>query len=60
VANPTVPAGAGVARRNVENLLIQSRVVTDPLQNSLIGWWQEYYIFYVKHRDWWIEPTSRR
>lgn len=30
--------------------LMQSRVVTDPIQNPLIGWHQEYYWFYVKHR----------
>lgn len=31
--------------------LIQARVVTDPIANKLIGWWSEYYFFYVKHRD---------
>lgn len=35
----------------MKNLLLQARVVTDPVVNPLIGWWQEYYIFYVKHRD---------
>ena len=35
----------------MKNLLLQSRVVTDPIKNPLIGWWIEYYIFYVKHRD---------
>lgn len=34
-----------------KNGLLQSRVVSDPLKNPLIGWWQEYYVFYVKHRD---------
>lgn len=29
------------------NLLLQSRVVTDPIQNALIGWHKEYYFFYV-------------
>lgn len=29
------------------NLLMQSRVVSDPIKNPLIGWWQEYYFFYV-------------
>lgn len=33
------------------NAKIMSRVVTDPLQNKLIGWWCEFYLFYVKHRD---------
>lgn len=31
--------------------LYQSRVVTDPIKNPLIGWWKEYYFFYVKLRD---------
>lgn len=35
----------------MKNCLLQSRVVTDPIKNPLIGWWSEYYIFYVKHRD---------
>lgn len=35
----------------MRNLLMQSRVVTDPIRNPLIGWWIEYYFFYVKHRD---------
>lgn len=37
------------------NLLMQSCVVTDPIKNPLIGWHQEYYFFYIKHRglsDW--------
>ena len=32
------------------NLLMQSRVVSDPIQNPLIGWHKEYYYFYVPHR----------
>lgn len=35
----------------MKNALLQARVVTDPIKNPLIGWWQEYYLFYVKHRD---------
>jgi hypothetical protein len=35
----------------LKQMLIQSRVVTDSIKNPLIGWWHEYYIFYVKHRD---------
>lgn len=31
--------------------MYQSRVVTDPIKNPLIGWWTEYYWFYVKLRD---------
>lgn len=35
--------------------LLQSRAVLDPIKNPLIGWWLEYYFFYVKLsdlRDW--------
>lgn len=35
----------------MKNLLLQSRVVTQPITNPLIGWWNEYFFFYVKHRD---------
>ena len=31
--------------------LLQSRVVSNPVANPLIGWWAEYYMFYVKLRD---------
>lgn len=35
----------------LKNLLLQVRAVSDPIKNPLIGWWKEYYFFYVKHRD---------
>lgn len=35
----------------MKNLLLQSRVITDPINNPIMGWWKEYYFFYVKHRD---------
>ena len=35
----------------LKNLLLQARVVSDPIKHPLIGWWVEYYYFYVKHRD---------
>lgn len=35
----------------MRNLLLQARVLTDPLAHSLSGWWCEFYFFYVKHRD---------
>lgn len=35
----------------MKNALIQSRAVSDPIRNALVGWWLEYYFFYVKHRD---------
>lgn len=30
--------------------VFQARVVTDPVKNRLIGWWQEYYLYYVPFR----------
>lgn len=30
---------------------LQCRSVTDPLDNRVIGWWDEYYLFYVKLTD---------
>lgn len=42
---PVVPG------ETMQNLLLQARVVSDPIRNPLIGWWSEYYFFYVKHRD---------
>lgn len=35
----------------LKNLRWQARAVTDPIKNPLIGWWLEYYFFYIKHRD---------
>lgn len=35
----------------LKNLLMQCRVVTDPVKANLVGWWHEVYFFYVKHRD---------
>lgn len=35
----------------MKNLLMQARAVTDPVKNPLIGWWLEYYYFYVKISD---------
>lgn len=32
----------------LKNGVFQSRVVTEPINNSLIGWWKEYYFFYVR------------
>lgn len=34
-----------------KNLLLQARVVSEPVRNPLVGWWVEYYFFYVKLRD---------
>lgn len=30
----------------MDKALLQARVVTDPIDNPLIGWWIEYYLFY--------------
>lgn len=35
----------------LENLYLESRVVTDPVLNPLIGWKKEYHFFYVKITD---------
>jgi hypothetical protein len=35
----------------MKNLLMQSRAVTKPVKHPLIGWWHEYFFFYVKLRD---------
>lgn len=32
----------------MKNLKLQARVVTDPILAATIGWWQEFYFFYVK------------
>lgn len=33
------------------HLTLQARVVTPPLKSRLVGWWLEYYIFYVPFRQ---------
>lgn len=35
----------------METALLQARAVTKPIANPIVGWWLEYYFFYVKHRD---------
>jgi hypothetical protein len=35
----------------MKNLLLQARAVSDPVVSPLVGWWNEYYFFYVKLRD---------
>jgi hypothetical protein len=35
----------------MRNLLLQARAVSDPVKSKLVGWWIEYYFYYVKHRD---------
>lgn len=40
-----------LAGETLQSLDIKARVVSDPILNPLIGWWQDYYFFYVKHSD---------
>lgn len=35
----------------MKNLLLQSRVVSSPVKSSIVGWWLEYFFFYVTHRQ---------
>lgn len=35
----------------LKNGLLQARIVSDPVKSSLLGWWHEYWFYYVKHRD---------
>lgn len=44
----------------LKNLLMQARVLTDPLSPTmkLTGWWCEQYYFYVKHRDLYDDGTA--
>lgn len=38
----------------LNKISLKSRVVTKPLAESLVGWWKEYFFFYVKLTD--IDP----
>lgn len=42
---PVVPG------ETLKQATLQARVVTDPVKARLVGWWMEYYVFYVKHRQ---------
>lgn len=50
----------------MDNLFMESRVVSDPVANKLIGWKKEYYFFYIKVtdlltasiRDMFIDPAN--
>lgn len=35
----------------LNNLFFESRVITDPIRNSIIGWKKEYFFYYVKMSD---------
>lgn len=44
VIAPVIPG------ETLKNAVLQARVVTDPVKNRLIGWWHEYYFYYVPFR----------
>lgn len=44
VLAPVIPG------ETLKNAVMQCRVVTDPVKNRLIGWWKEYYFYYVPFR----------
>lgn len=44
-ASPVLPG------ETLRNLVCMSRVVSKPIAHALIGWWCEYYVFYVRLRD---------
>lgn len=35
----------------LERCRVAARVVTDPLDGKMLGWWTRLHLFYVKHRD---------
>lgn len=35
----------------LKNAVWQTRTITDPIKNPLIGWWNEHWLFYVKLTD---------
>lgn len=35
----------------LSRLTVQSRVITPPIKSRVVGWWLEYYIFYVPFRQ---------
>lgn len=44
----------------LKNAVLQARVVTDPVKNRLIGWWHEYYVYYVPFRALSIFPELEK
>lgn len=50
----------------LKNMKFESRVITDPIANSIIGWKKEYFFFYVKVsdllndaiKDMFVDPTN--
>lgn len=44
LAAPVLPG------ETLKSALFQSRVLSSPIKNQVVGWWLEHYFFYVKHR----------
>lgn len=55
-----------MAGETLKNMYLESRVVTDPIENSIIGWKKEYLFYYVRMsdlllaslRDMFVDPTN--
>lgn len=50
VATPFFAAPV-LPNETLDNLYFESRVITDPIVNSIIGWKKQYFFFYVRIRD---------
>lgn len=50
VIQPTLLAPV-LAGETMKNALVQSRVVSEPIKNPLVGWHYEWWLFYVKLTD---------
>lgn len=69
-AKPFTLQPVGIARvlpgETLKNIKFEDRVVTKPVLNALIGWKQEFYLFYVRVtdlmndaiRDMFVDPTN--
>lgn len=43
----------------LKNLYFETRAVTDPIKNPLIGWSKEYYFFYIKITDFLVDDLKQ-
>lgn len=51
---------------SLKNIYLESRVITDPIKNPIIGWRQQYFFFYVRisdlkmdaYKDMFVDPTN--
>lgn len=48
--NPVVIAPV-LPGETLKNMLLQARCVSSPLASNVVGWWLEYFFFYVTHRQ---------